>query len=270
MSGGKYQLNLRRGGSVTTGAPEDCVAAAAAAARGTGANGAIIVASRPIDGAGAAARLTCRGGVGMPFGCDAGTTYPANGRHALVPIQWVRRSPARELLHEVGHTLGWPHIQDNAGDPYGVPGELMSGLGSNDTAAINLYAAGWVGLRRVATAAPDSDTTVLLGSRIEMLVVHTTSAGAAFTVERRASGVFVHAVDERPQACGRPVGGLPCLGLDRLVRRIGGPLGDGDRIVLDPRSIGATGIAYVVSTAEGGAAAAVTASPRNPIMWGGG
>lgn len=136
------------------------------------------------------------------------------------------------LLHEIGHTLGFPHSYLNPSYEYDNFMDLMSAQpesyecrGSsglfyschpNHTIAFNRWAAGWIPANLVLVHNGGTDHVVLSGPETTngtQLVVapSTTSSQALVTIEARPNvgidellpggGVAVHVVDQRASAC---------------------------------------------------------------------
>lgn len=152
---------------------------------------------------------------------------------------------ANPLIHEIGHSLHWPHSYFGS-SPYDNPVDIMSGgttavrcrsqarnprdyyCDRPHTLAFNRWASGWIdpaevvvhqgGGRQVLLAGPEATGTQLL------VAPSTTSPKAMLTIEARPAagwdvglrvgGVAVHVVDQRPERCsgmGEVAGSCPSL-----------------------------------------------------------
>ncbi len=167
-----------------TGGENACLDAAADGASG-GANGAMIVGP-------------WSGGLGGPG--DGGTSWPANGRWALVGTVGLATTAA----HEFGHMQWWPHsFTTQSSDEYDNAIDLMSGnygkdggsYGSYDlpydTAVINRYAAGWIDPTQVRVLGTSTATFRLepsTGNGIQMGVIK--SGNRYFTLGARTRSTY--------------------------------------------------------------------------------
>jgi hypothetical protein len=148
-----------------------------------------------------------------------------SGRGAYVSSRAVGGHIASEplpglLVHEMGHTLGWPHSYTGHHDEYDNPLDVMSVFGGRPralfaTLAVNRLAAGWldphqVHVHRTGTSdvtlwpALEGDTQLALvpsvaDPRVMLTLEARTSAG--FGTRERLSGVAVHVVDQTTQPC---------------------------------------------------------------------
>jgi hypothetical protein len=138
------------------------------------------------------------------------------------------------VVHEMGHALGWPHVPlQGSSDPYTNAGDMMSGLGST-TAAVNLYAAGWIDRSEVSLWESGRSSFRLGGhltSRTQMVVVPTDDRGVYYTIsapaadydEVASSGVAVHFVDQSGSGDGYCLDGLACTLASRVVEAVPPP-----------------------------------------------
>lgn len=190
------------------------------------------------------------------------------------------------VIHEIGHTLHWPHSYwdlpceyDNrvdlmSGSPGGAASWCRSGGASwvcraQHTLAVNRYASGWIDPDqvvvhdgspvRVALSAPARGGT-------ELLVLPGDDPATYTTIEARPAlgadvalaepGVALHVVDQRPSACESSWFGGACFGLGRRQSQVLGPehawnhvIDVGERIVLGDLAVhveSATADGYVV------------------------
>lgn len=134
------------------------------------------------------------------------------------------------LIHEIGHTLHWPHSYLTPTNQYDNPVDLMSGWTTpmscsvpgwiyqcepQHTLALNRWASGWVDPAQVVVHTGGSRTVDLAGpesSGAQLVVAPSvTSSRALVTVEARpkighdalldTGGVAVHVVDQRHAMC---------------------------------------------------------------------
>ncbi|MDW5596916.1 hypothetical protein VSS74_21390 [Conexibacter stalactiti] len=248
LSNGRYEQRFRARGALDG---DDLSACASEAARASaGRDGALIVQQLDRISAGADA---CLG--------DATRLDPCAGQPTVLPgnerIAWLgpgqlfgADAHISTVVHELGHTLGWPHsftgrlrieregaeVGVEYDDPLDVMGyERLWGTGGWDdpgagtftpkaTQAFNRIAAGWV---------PDTATTVhdrpsatysvgpLDGDGLQVVIVPTADARAFLTLEVRVQrpfdplpgeGVVVHAIDQRPAACDPDEEAVGCWG----------------------------------------------------------
>jgi hypothetical protein len=236
LSGGRYRPEFRARGALAGSDLEAC--ASEAAAESAGRDGALIVQDERVSAGGDA----CLG--------DTSRLDPCAGQPAVLPgserIAWLgpgqlfgADARVSTVVHELGHTLGWPHsftgrlrieregteIGIEYDDPFDVMGyERLWGTGGwltpdagtfapKATQSFNRIASGWV---------PDAAMTVhgrpsatysvgpLDGDGLQVVVVPTADARAFLTLEVRVArpfdpvpgdGVVVHAIDQRPAAC---------------------------------------------------------------------
>lgn len=165
--------------------------------------------------------------------CD--TTYPANNRYALVHIGEGAHidPPLSAIVHEMGHTLGFPHSYtgqlpvDHPRREYDNPMDVMSGGASAPHAvgmiAPNRYAAGWIPTDQVHLYDGGTEQVTLqnYGHGVLMLAIPD-GRGRWLSVAARvasnyndapANGVELYVVDETPSACGNIRS--PCWGVNR-------------------------------------------------------
>lgn len=192
-----------------------------------------------VDNSALAAGLAGPGLIGEP---DWFTLPPAETeRGAWVGGQSIVGTPAPTIVvHELGHTLHWPHSYRNPSNEYDNPLDLMSSnVGAiecsanglrwpckpKNTLAYNRYLSGWV--NDTAVRVHTSGTTSLklaapTRTGVQLLIVPSTTAQNLFlTLEARPAtgndaalgraGVAVHFVNERPEACGEASGVCPAF-----------------------------------------------------------
>ncbi|MGA1344420.1 MAG: hypothetical protein ACO35E_00420 [Ilumatobacteraceae bacterium] len=124
---------------------------------------------------------------------------------------------ARTVVHELGHTLAWPHSHYSPDDEYDNPMDIVSGTdltnfcGSVHTLAFNRFVAGWIDREAVVVHQSGRSTVDLsppAGGGTEMLVAPMPGQPEAMlTLEARpltgfdadnwVGGVAVHFVDQR-------------------------------------------------------------------------
>ncbi len=252
VSSGRYAPSFVAGGTVVSGTASrwpdepfrrqsECEQRVRGAASGTAA-GALILVDVAYGGG--------YGGPGVPCWADADcpTTYPANGRVAVVgaaAVVPVDGSPAtpRTVAHELGHTLAWPHsfgglVTGEFGivDEYDNPNDVMSG-GNADTldvgtVVLNRYAAGWIGPGQMVFHRGGTSLVELVPANrdgIQMLVLPSDAGSGVFTFAGARvrdpfdlglgrEGVELYSVDQRGPACGLAATDV-CWGLDRRTRQ---------------------------------------------------
>ncbi len=166
-----------------------------------------------------------------------GTTFPENGRYAIVGENALFGFPA-VAVHEMGHTLHWPHSFSGItayeyDNPIDVMSANSSALGNRFTEPLpyatlsyNRYQSGWVDPADVVVASPSQQELILEPFTTEgtqLLTVKTDVAGQFYVLGARKSsqydpippsweGVEVYLVDHD---CGQPFFGTLCPGLFR-------------------------------------------------------
>lgn len=248
LSDSKYRPVFEVGGTVSAGNttwPDDpfdmqaeCRSAVSASASGTS-RGALIVVDAAYAGGFATAGVWCE------VVSDCPTTYPQNGRFAVVggaSVSSVGGNPPalRTVAHEIGHAISLPH--SFGGDVTFLGGlvyeydnamDLMSG-GDRDsldigTIGLNRYAAGWMGETRIRFHRGGTLTYRIspqgLGGETELLVLPTDGPvgvydvlGArtreSFDVGVPYEGIEVYRIDQTGHACEQPTSGT-CWGVER-------------------------------------------------------
>lgn len=228
VSGGAYTVEFVANGTITAGrtdGSDECTDQAMTRTSGTFTN--VLVADSTLAGGGYA-------GPGTIYPSDSGPDYTVFDR---TPAQarrggWVggatisvRPNPGT-IIHEIGHTLHWPHSYVGPGDEYDNPVDLMSGgLGRcrvgttlyscdpGNTLAFNRFAAGWLRNGQVI-AHPTGTTNYLLdrpnASGLQLIVAPDPSRPySVLTLEGRpavgnddfitSEGVAVHTIDQTAQ-----------------------------------------------------------------------
>jgi hypothetical protein len=256
ISDGVYDVTFVAGGDVP-GPAGDCVDQVAAASTANP-EGVLIV------------DAWTNGGYASPgFVCSVGdcawmpATYPDNGRYVVVGTGVLDAYPF-VAVHEVGHSIHWPHSNAGLGNEYDNPIDVMSGNEANSdpyhTLAYNRYQAGWIDA---------ADVVVYDGSAIEvdlkphhldgtqMIVIPTGTTGVFYTLDARVQtpddpipsswdGVEVYLVDQA--TCPGWGGPSPCPSIwrDHLMEppapfTVGHVLGVGERVTLADVPITVTG-----------------------------
>ena len=191
MSEGQYQPMFEVGGTVatTTEDDSDCVNAVMAASSPSTAHGVFII----TDGSGWS-------GVASP-GFISESSSPANRRYALVTYNGVFSYSTAVSVHELGHTLYWPHSYVGP-TQYDNPIDVMSGgFGTLGTLGINRYAAGWIDPARVAVSdrsAATFDLRAVGDTGLQLLIIPGAETGDYFVLDARA----FHTYDARASAHG--------------------------------------------------------------------
>jgi hypothetical protein len=191
MSEGQYQPVFEAGGTVTTATEDtsDCVNAVMAASTPSSARGVFII----TDGPGWS-------GAASP-GFISQSSSPDNRRYALVTYNGVFSYSTAVSVHELGHTLHWPHSYVGPTE-YDNPIDVMSGgFGSFGTLGINRYAAGWIDPDRVAISDRSSATFDLRpvgDAGLQLLIIPGSETGDYFVLDARSA----HAYDTRASAHG--------------------------------------------------------------------
>ena len=187
----------------------------------------------------------------------------------------------RVLLHEIGHTLHWPHSFLTPTNEYDNPVDLMSGwTGPQDCTVpgwvyqcrpqhaigFNRWAAGWIDPSQVVVHSGGARTVDLRRpgvSGMQLVVAPSMrSSQALVTVEARPDteyddildkgGVAVHVVDQRPEMCGvgETFGGCPSL-WRRQGQALGAP-GTYEHVLVPGESRTLHGVTVAVTTAISG------------------
>jgi hypothetical protein len=253
LSDSKYRPVFEVGGTVSAGAttwPDDpfdmqaeCRSAVSGAASGTS-RGVLIVVDAAYAGGFATAGVWCE------VVADCPTTYPQNGRFAVVggaSVVSVGGNPPalRTVAHEIGHAISMPHSY--GGDVTFLGGlvyeydnamDLMSG-GDRDsldigTIGLNRYAAGWMLQSRIRFHRGGTLTYRIspqdLGGETELLVLPTDGPVGVYDVlgaRVRNSfdgglpyeGIEVYRIDQTREACDQPTRGT-CWGVERRTSQV--------------------------------------------------
>ncbi len=157
------------------------------------------------------------GGQAEP-GLDS-ATWPGNGRFATVGTYPDGRADPATVVHELGHTLNWPHSQASSDgssgydNPVDIMGDAMAADGMPfGTLAFNRYAAGWIpasdvvryqgGRHTVALVPPGGDGVQLVAIPLDeaatrVIVVDTRTRSDDDPLPTKGEGVNVHLVDNR-------------------------------------------------------------------------
>ena len=277
VSRGRYQPVFTALGTFAAEGPADCLAGAESRTGAPFTN--VMVVDNGLAGGGL-------GGPGIVYGNGTGaapTAPPSESSRGF--IVWGDSYSGfpnpRVLLHEIGHTLHWPHSYLTPTNQYDNPTDLMSAWTGPQTCtvpgwvyqcepqhalAFNRWASGWIdpgevvvhtgGSRTVDLAGPESAGTQLV------VAPSVTSSRALVTVEARpktgfdhildVGGVAVHLVDQRRAMCDVPA----FDGCPSLWRRQGQAMGAPNTYehVLQPgqtRTVHGLTITVVASTASG-------------------
>ncbi|MEA2001399.1 MAG: S-layer homology domain-containing protein, partial [Actinomycetota bacterium] len=192
LSGGRYDVVFSAGGSV---ADPQCLANQTISPSGTS-EGVFIIDDHTAGGY-ASPGTVCLG----DSNCDwIGTTYPANGRYAVVGSGVLASLPS-VATHELGHTLQWPH--SNSGESeYDNPIDLMSGnttIGGWTDAepygslAFNRYQSGWIDTSDVVMASVVYQEVTLQpfdAPGTQLIVVPTAAPGVFYTLGTRVQSAI--------------------------------------------------------------------------------
>jgi hypothetical protein len=177
-------------------------------------------------------------GVTMPgnhvFGADLSTPPHESRRGSYVGGGTIPNHPG-VVVHEIGHTLHWPHSL-NGTDEYGNVYDVMSrvsGSASQHTLAWNRYSAGWIDPNQVhvhtgGTATVNLDRPGTAG--VQMAVLRDANANLLTTLEARPAtgrdaalpqaGVVAHTIDLRPCSRLASWGLSQCISLWRTYRQV--------------------------------------------------
>ena len=260
LSGGAYVPRFIVGGTVEADDEQDCLNKVRKTGSPPDMDGAVIVIDIPLVDCNN--DVGCRRGWGEPGRCfglleqewvpeQCDPHWPENRREVFLGAVPVTSVPQQipptpngfVLVHEMGHTLLWPHSYDRPDRYFGT--NLMDFMGNGQTLnfgtlAINRYAAGWIPIEDVAIhrtpVASDSPQSNVkyelypLGSPgTQMLVLPTDTMGIYYTLGAReqsgfdadipVEGVEVYFVDQSDWCeeipWDRPVVET-CFGLGRL------------------------------------------------------
>jgi hypothetical protein len=236
-SQGRYTATFTAVGRIalsTSEGPNDCLVRAVAAS-GPPYTNVLAVDTVPCR-CGFAGPGTVRWSGGQLSGADL-SSPPSSTRRAAWVGGGAVTGDAFVVLHELGHTLHWPHSFLGPSE-YDNPVDIMSGaFGPVHTLAINRYASGWIdpaqvhvhrsGVRELRLTPPGSSGTQLLVLPGPTdLTFATVEARPARGIDAglRDEGLAVHLVDQRQSACGAAVPG-GCPGIWRRQGQAVGPAG---------------------------------------------
>ncbi len=196
ISGGRYDVVFSAGGSVSD---PQCLANSSISPSGTSEG--VFIIDDHTNGGYASPGTVCLG----DSNCDwIGTTYPANGRYAVIGANSLAGFPS-VATHELGHTLQWPHSNSGQSE-YDNPIDLMSGnatIGGWTNAepygslAFNRYQSGWIDAADVVMAGAVYQEVTLQPYDVagtQMVVVPTAKPGVFYTLGTRTQS----AVDPIP------------------------------------------------------------------------
>ncbi len=198
MSGGRYEISFTAGGSIP-GDPR-CLNGF----QGTnptyspiGSPEGLLIIDSVTGGGFASPGIVCSG----DSNCDwISTKFPGNGRYAVIGSGSLSSFPSL-AVHEIGHTLQWPHSNSGQSE-YDNPIDLMSGnstLGGwtepypYGSLAFNRYQSGWIDSDDVAIATPIYQEVVLQpfdATGTQMIAVFTNTPGVFYTLGTRTSSAF--------------------------------------------------------------------------------
>ena len=253
VSRGRFRVTFTAMGTITLArddADRDCLAEARARTNEPFTN--VLAVSNRQDGGGFA-------GPGGSTGLDSGA--PVDTRRGIyLGGGSVFTYPSATIgVHELGHTLSWPHSYlgsweyDNAidmmsGDPVAglctieVPGgRYRYPCAPQHTLAFNRLVAGWVDGSQVSVHTSGTASYALTPpatSGLQMVAVpDADDEQALLTIEARpavgydryldAEGVVVHRIDQRGTACGSSAYEGRCSGIVRRVAQARGPVDQG-------------------------------------------
>jgi hypothetical protein len=275
LSDGQYQPTFVAGGEVSIAKGQnnnDCVEQAQHDA-GDDIDGLVVIAD-------AEHGANQPGGWGRPgTACDADEPCPANvsGRATYIGASdfhpdWGTE-PAVDLEeHEIGHSLGFPHSGDEGGG-YTSALDLMSNSAAPrdvdpdrrdgpDTLGVNRLAAGWLPLDGVAVAARGGEyelvpSNAATGPRLLILpldeyrfVTVELLVNSGFDAHLPESGIAIHLVNQRPNACHSTSSTTSCVNEEREQLTLGSTpphtdlLTDGETVTVEGWAV------RVVSTGE--------------------
>ncbi len=218
ISAGEYSVSFTTGGDVP-GPSGSCVSQVSAAA--TSAPEGVLVVDDWTSGGYASPGYVCSVG-----DCSwIPSTYPDNGRYAIIGESSLF-SVDYVAVHEVGHTLHWPHSNAGIGNEYDNPIDVMSANSLNTSPyhslAYNRYVSGWIdpGDVHVFDGTPvDLTLQPQHVAGTQMLVISTGTPGVFYTLGPRVQtagdpiplsweGVEVYLVDQ--DTCAGWSGPTPC------------------------------------------------------------
>lgn len=255
VSGGSYTVEFVANGTIQAARDDresDCI------------DDALAITDDSFTNALVADSTLARGGFASPgwiYTSDSGPDFDVFDRPPLVARRggWIggaaisdRPSPGT-IVHEMGHTLHWPHSYVGPNDEYDNPIDVMSSgfgfcridtlsypCGPGNTLAFNRFAAGWLRNGQVIAHTTGTVNYVLdrpVASGVQLIVAPATAQPqSALTLEARpavgddefiaAEGVAIHVVDQV-----RRHGSLSGLSTSRIQRQAVGPGGDYDHVL---------------------------------------
>jgi hypothetical protein len=209
----------------------------------------------------AVTNLSPHSGVGGPGGASnlavspstSGRGFAVGGRVSLDNNAWL-------VIHELGHTLHWPHYFTGPSSEYDSTLDPMSsihrtrcdGCVAAHTVAINRYLNGWIDESEVSeqTTSDASYSVQPHGSLgTKLVLVPTATTGRYLTIEARVSsgndrlllkhGALVSLIDTRASACASTA---PCLSVRRRQGPAIGVPGSYDSVLQPGESLSVDGV----------------------------
>ena len=281
VSGGLYDPVFTAAGTFEVADNSECLEGARDRTQSPYTN--LVVVDTTLDG-GSQSGVAGRGGPGVVR--SDGTGYapdepPSVSRRGL----WINGSSyanhpeSRTLVHELGHTLHWPHSFIDPSNEYDNPLDVMSDrvgpyacttpggasyqCSAQHTLAFNRWATGWVDEDQVVIHQGGSETVQLVapaetGTQL-VAVPATNSSQAVLTVEARpkqgfdgdllTGGVAVHMFDQRASVCGLPESYTGCPSLWRRQGQAWGSSHSYDHVLAPGESHTVAGVTITVNAA---------------------